>query len=206
MGEHPILTPCGHLFGHACLATWLPHNTCPLCRKPLLHGSPNANGQLLIQQPDAQLLRDLEAAFEFAETIALASADQTPGLTGAWVTTTTTEPVWDEASIRADIEERAPTLGMRYSNRGWLDEERRRGRRRGEMVLYEQLRAEGVELPALETSDPVTAAQGLDPWQGRALFEYLREQRAFRYPRLQRYFNRGRSESESCRMRKFGRG
>ncbi len=33
--EHPVKTPCNHVFGNQCLRTWLPNNSCPTCRSQL---------------------------------------------------------------------------------------------------------------------------------------------------------------------------
>lgn len=36
--ERPLKTLCNHIFGENCLDTWLPNNSCPLCRRKLYDG------------------------------------------------------------------------------------------------------------------------------------------------------------------------
>ncbi|KAH8821480.1 hypothetical protein F5884DRAFT_88979 [Xylogone sp. PMI_703] len=39
--ERPYITPCGHIFGHACILRWLqfdsPNRDCPACRRQLVY-------------------------------------------------------------------------------------------------------------------------------------------------------------------------
>lgn len=53
----PLKLPCNHIMGHACLATWLKHNSsCPLCRATLYEQAPSSSliTNILSQLSDAE--------------------------------------------------------------------------------------------------------------------------------------------------------
>lgn len=42
--DQPCVKICGHVIGKQCLRTWLPHNSCPICRNPLLNVPHQSSG------------------------------------------------------------------------------------------------------------------------------------------------------------------
>ena len=68
-GEQPIKLACGHIIGHQCLQEWLPQNTCPMCRRPLLEGLETRSGRYIIAQDDDGVLRNLRVAGQFMEKL-----------------------------------------------------------------------------------------------------------------------------------------
>ena len=107
-------------------------------------------------------------------------------------------PSSDTAQIRemADVRTRAEN-----PNRIWLDNENRQLHRRRDYGLFQQLQAQGVDFPRSLTLDSIIGCY-LEARQEQALFEYLRERGAFKYPNMDKFFQRepARTDQEMYEM------
>ena len=95
-------------------------------------------------------------------------------------------PSQETAQIRemADRRNRAENPG-----RIRLDQENRQLHRRRDYQLFRTLLAEGVDFPRALTLDSVIEGY-LEPRQEQALFEYLQQRGAFKYPNMDKFFQR----------------
>ena len=95
-------------------------------------------------------------------------------------------PSTETALIREIADERARSENP---NRIRLDNERDELNRRRDYNLFQQLQAEGVNLPRTLTLDAIIEGY-LEARQERALFEHLQQRGAFRYPNMDKFFRR----------------
>ncbi|KAL8791865.1 MAG: hypothetical protein Q9195_005527 [Heterodermia aff. obscurata] len=183
-GEQPVQLSCGHVFGHDCLSRWLPKNNCPVCRVGLLEGHVNRYGKLKVRLGKAALLRDLEVADHLMSAL---HGHPHPNIDPNRDTYDFFQgPSTETALIREIADARTRTENR---NRIRLDNENRLFHRRREYQLFQQLQAEGVELPRSLTLDSIVEGY-LEARQEQALFEYLQQRGAFRYPNMDKFFRR----------------
>lgn len=95
-------------------------------------------------------------------------------------------PSTETALIREIADERTRAENP---NRIRVDNENRQLHRRREYHLFRQLQAEGVDFPGSLTLDSIIEGY-LEARQEQALFEYLQERGAFRYPNMDKFFQR----------------
>jgi len=198
MAERPVKTPCNHVFGNQCLETWLPNNSCPICRGELFPAPRSrlpsisqlidnaALPPLVIGVYDGSFILDGETLSEavvngFRDLARERAAHLQPG---------ERQIIFEE---RHEQQPPSPNEEVTPDDRLFLVEEVRRMVAQQEYRLYQRLHSEHVVLPGPRWTGP--ALQGTLDWrQHRELFREIQRRGAFNYPGMRQYYRDSNGE------------
>lgn len=192
VAEHAVRTPCNHVFGNQCLETWLPNNSCPLCRRELFPARRNRLPSISHLTDDAALpplvIRVQNGVYFLdGEPISMATVRGFRDLARERAA----NPQSRERRIIFETDDAYPSSpGAEFApdDRLFLLEEVRTMVAHREYRLYQRLQAEHVVLPRPRWTGP-PLLDTLDWRQHRELFREIQRRGAFRYPGMRQYYS-----------------
>lgn len=189
--EHPVKTPCNHVFGNQCLETWLPNNSCPICRGELYQARRSRLPPISQVIDDADLpplvIRVVDGAYSLdGEPLSMAAVRGFRDLARERAQ----NPQDRERQIIFAVDEeqpQSPSEQFGADDRFFLVEEVRRMVSHREYRLYQRLQREHVVLPGPRWTGP-PLLNTLDWQQHRELFREIQRRGGFRYPGMRQYY------------------
>lgn len=193
--EHPVKTPCNHVFGNQCLETWLPNNSCPICRGELFQARRSRLPSISHLIDDAALaplvIRVVDGVYSLdGEPLSMAAVHGFRDL--ARERAENPQPGERQIIFEEAHEDEPPSPNEQFGpdDRLFLVEEVRRMAAHHEYRLYQQLHAEHVVLPGPRWTGPLLSGT-LDWRQQRELFREIQRRGAFNYPGMRQYYRDG---------------